>query len=133
MELSVVSDILAKRPPTGGRLGRDILKALLDAELEPGFTVEQACYPSVLVLDWPTPPSCAQMARGRRLMESAGLQYIEESMEFPGYVVIKDPVKFLSKFPELRHVVPFALHSKGVWVLSAGEPVERKRPSLKPV
>lgn len=130
VELSIVSDILAKRPPAGGRTARDILNALLTAELEPGFTVEQACYPTVEVIEWPAPPTSAQMAIGRRMLETAGLRYVEESFHLPGFVIIQDPTRFLVKFPELRHVVPFALYSKGVWVLSGGEPVEHKRPGF---
>lgn len=130
VELSIVSDILAGRPPTGGRPGRDVLNALLTAELEPGFTVENACYPSVEILEWPHMPTSAQMAVGRKLLANAGLRYVEESVMAHGYVIIENPFKFLRKFPDLRYVVPFAMQSKGVWVMSGGEPVEKKRLSL---
>lgn len=62
-------------------------------------------------------------SQGRRLLEQAGLVYLEHDPFEPGRVIIEKPLKFAEQFPRLKHVIPFVLHSKGVWVLSGATPV----------
>jgi hypothetical protein len=130
VSLSLVSDIMKEEAPRGGKSGRSLLSEFLEAELSPGLSVEKACYPSVLLFEMRCQPSPYELAMGRRQLYGAGLLYIEEDAFEPGYVILDKPLKFAEKFPHLKHVIPFVLHSKGVWVLSGASPVSHSGPTL---
>jgi hypothetical protein len=75
-------------------------------------------------------PSPLEFAKGRRLLYRAGLLYLEEDAFEPGYVLLQKPLMFAENFPHLKHVIPFVLHSKGVWFLSGASPVAHSGPTL---
>lgn len=130
VNLSLVTDIMKGDAPRGGIPGRTLLRALLEAELAPGLSVEKACYPSVVLFEQPCQPGPLEIAQGRRLLDEAGLIYLEDDPFEPGYILLDKPLKFATKFPHLKHIIPFVLHSKGVWVLSGGAPVAHTGPTL---
>lgn len=130
MSLSLVTDIMMGAAPRGGHSGRTLLKEFLNAELAPGISVEQACYPSVVLFELACQPEPIEIAKAQRLLMDAGIVYLEDDPFEPGHVVLDKPLKFAAKFPHLKHIIPFVLHSKGVWVLSDGAPVSRPGPSL---
>ncbi len=130
VSLSLVSDLMNGNPPRGGVAGRTLLAEFLEAELAPGLTVEQACYPSADLFERRVQPTPHQVAEARCLLRGAGLVYIEEEVFEPGYVKLKEPHKFGERFPHLKHVIPFVLHSEGVWVMSGATPVRHSKPKL---
>ncbi|MCG7399692.1 hypothetical protein [Caballeronia zhejiangensis] len=103
--------------------GRTLLSEFLAAELAPGISIEKACYPSVVLFELRCEPTPLELAQGRRLLDGAGLLYVEEDAFAPGYIVLDKPLKFAAKFRHLAHVIPFVLHSKKVWVLSGSTPI----------
>ncbi|MDO3535936.1 hypothetical protein [Ralstonia pseudosolanacearum] len=103
--------------------GRTLLSEFLAAELAPGISIEKACYPSVVLFELRCQPTPHELAKGRCLLQGAGLVYLEEDPFEPGYIVLDAPLKFAEKFPHLKHVIPFVLHSKRVWVLSGSTPI----------
>jgi hypothetical protein len=102
--------------------GRTMLNEFLAAELAPGISIEKACYPSVVLFQMRCQPTPMDLAQCRRLLDGAGLIYVEEDAFTPGYIVLDKPLKFAAKFPNLEHVIPFVLRSK-VWVLSGSTPI----------
>lgn len=132
MSLSLVPDSI-KGTPHGRRSGRALLHEFLAAELAPGLSIEKACYPSLALFEQLYQPTPHEQSQGRCLLRQAGLVYLEHDPFEPGHVIIEKPLKFAERFPDLKHVIPFVLHSKGVWVLSDAAPVEHTRPALVPL
>lgn len=130
MSLSLVPKSKNNAAPRGWRPGRELLREFLAAELAPGLSIEKACYPSVALFEGLYTPTPHEQSLGRRLLYQAGLLYLEHDPFEPGHVIIEHPLKFAERFPELKHVIPFLLHAKGVWVLSDAAPVEQTRPTL---
>jgi len=108
--------------------GGTLLSEFLAAELAPGISIEKACYPSVVLFEQRCQPTPLELAQGRRLLDEAGLVYLEEDPFEPGYILLEQPLKFAAKFPNLKHVIPFVLNSERVWVLSGSTPIAH--PSL---
>ena len=130
MSLSLVTDIMKGAAPRGGQSGRTLLNEFLNAELSPGISVEKACYPSVVLFESAIQPDPHELAIAHRMLMDAGIVYLEDDPFEPGHVVLDKPLKFAAKFPHLKHIIPFVLHSKGVWVLSGGAPVAHTGPTL---
>lgn len=103
--------------------GGTLLSEFLAAELAPGISIEKACYPSVVLFEQRCQPAPMELAEGRLLLYGAGLIYLEEDPFEPGYILLEQPLKFAAKFPNLKHVIPFVLHSKRIWVLSGSTPI----------
>lgn len=95
-----------------------LLQEFLDTELEPGLTIEQACFPSVVLFEQREQPRPHELANGRILLNGAGLQYLEADAFEPGHVILRDQARFLARFPHLAAVVPLLLQAKGVMVCS---------------
>lgn len=116
--------------PSPSTNSRELFRAMLSAQLAPGLTVEQACYPSFDVMDWPTPPTCKQMHDARQLLSQAGLKYVEESMLYPGFVALENAQLFEIRFPWLAHVIPAMQRVRGVYVQSGGQPAAHDKPRI---
>lgn len=111
-------------PPTRTAAPRSsLLQGFLDTELEPGLTIEQACYPSMILFELREQPTPHQLANGRILLNRAGLQYLEEVAFEPGHIILRDQAKFLARFPHMAPVVPLLLQVKGVMVCSGAAAV----------
>jgi len=115
-----------------GRTSGGPLQTFLDAELAPGLSIEEACYPSIALLEMRSQPTLHEQVEARRLLDQAGLIYLEHDAFEPGHVIIEQPLKFAARLPHMEYVIPFVLRAKGVWVLSDASPVEDARPRLVP-
>lgn len=114
---------LVPQPPQTAAPRSSLLQELLTTELEDGLTVEQACFPSAVLFELKEQPTPHQLAKGRILLRGAGLQYVEEVAFETGYIIMKDPEKFLGRFPHLAAVVPLLQQANGVFVCSGGAAV----------
>lgn len=124
--------VSSSNPRLAYQPGRDMLRAFLAAELAPGLTVEEACYPCLFEIPLEEQPSVHEVMHGRLLLEGAGIFYCVVDTTEPGYVMLDDPELFAKRFPRLQHLIPFVLQSQGVWVRSNGVPVAggRRAPAL---
>lgn len=123
MELTLISQIVAGKPPTGVFGGTDLLKEFLKIELTPGLTIETACYPCLAAMEFKDQPTPHVFVKHRRMLAAAGLAYYEVDPFEPGYIVIESPNLFIARFPDLKHMAPFIVFSEGVWVYSEGRGV----------
>lgn len=100
------------------------LRAVLDAQLEPGLTVEQACHLDVPYLDDAQVPRGERILAERRLLRAAGLD-IRSANDAPGAVVLGDERLFLARFPGLAHAVKVLRECGGVQPYTPGLPAGR--------
>lgn len=103
---------------------REDLKALLQTELRPGLTIEQATY-----RHHPQPaPELLQTLNDHKLLRRTGLRYDPARVEdpdfepWPGAIVLDDARLFKSALPQFAHLIPFFVDGQGVQPFTAGVP-----------
>ena len=101
-----------------------LLQVFMSTELEPGLTIETACYPSMVLFEMRVQPEPMQLAQGRVLLRQAGLLYLEMDAFEHGYILVDDEKLFLRRFPHLAAVVPLLKQVKGVLVCSGAAALE---------
>lgn len=105
-----------------------ILRQVLDAELAPGLSVEEACHANIYNLSGDEMSRGINVVNDLSLLFSAGLDIDYETDKLPAAIVISSPEKFLAKFPHLAHALPVLIFGQGVQPYTNGKArVEKKQ------
>lgn len=101
------------------------LKRVLDAELEPGLTVEEACHIEVRYYETESDLrglTAEVVSKHLLMLHYAGLACSTNWDDWPDAIVLEDAKNFKKKFPELAHVIPLLQAHCGVLPYTNGRP-----------
>lgn len=98
-----------------------LLRAVLDAQLSPGLTVEQAAHAEVYYQEEGLPSSLELMLHWR-LLRQAGLNYATATDTLADAVVLENEALFCARFPELACAAPVLKTCGGVLLYTNGLP-----------
>jgi hypothetical protein len=110
-----------KSTPKGYGSPRELLKRVLKAQLTPTLTVEEASHLNIPDLT-NNLPSMEQFLADFNTLRSAGLDTRIQLDDLPEGIVITDPERFKSRFPDLAMAVPVMLAHDGVQPYTDGIP-----------
>ncbi len=108
---------LAAQPASG----KELLHAVLHAELAPGLTVEDACHARVRHVPEPDRPPESKISADRLLLARAGLDFVR-GYGVPDAIALKSARLFRLAFPDLAHAIPVLIASQGIQPYTDGLP-----------
>jgi hypothetical protein len=113
------------RPPADVRR---LLRAVLDAQLTPTLTVEQACHLDVDYMEDDELPALETIFADVGALHNAGLATSRNCVDrytnqpVPDAIMLVSPKRFKKKFPELASAIPVMLAHEGVQPYTDGIP-----------
>lgn len=112
---------MSTKPPPEPPSAKSALQAVLNAELAPGLTVEDASHARVRHLPVSARPDAEKISADRLLLARAGLDYVRGD-GVPDAIVLKRARLFKLAFPHLEYAIPILEAAGGVQPYTEGLP-----------
>ncbi|BCQ24733.1 hypothetical protein NK8_29090 [Caballeronia sp. NK8] len=107
---------------------RRLLRTVLDAQLTPTLTVEQACHLRIYKEDEAI-PRMGSLLDDVSALRKAGLNAAIALRDLPEAIILEEPALFKAKFPHLADAVPVMLAHGGVQPYTDGLPRHGAKPT----